>query len=113
MEDEKEIYEKIFNIKIKSSSIIDIYYEIYWNLIMKFNKIYLSSDSHTNSYTNTDDFLLMPVGKYSNLTLDIQNINLKDILKKRISETMNNQPETNQSVNTVFNHNKMNCCSMS
>ena len=114
MEEEKEIYEKIFNIKIKSSTIIDIYYEIYWSLIMKFNKIYLSSDGHTN----TDDFLLMPVGKYSNLTLDIQNINLKDILKKRISETMNkqsdiNQPETNQSVNTVFNHNKMNCCSIS
>jgi hypothetical protein len=81
---------------------------------MKFNKIYLSSDGHTNS----EDFLLMPVGKYSNLTLDIQNINLKDILKKRISETMNkqsdiNQSETNQFVNTVFNHNKMNCCSIS
>jgi len=112
-EEEKEIYEKIFNIKIKSSSIIDMYYEIYWNLIIKFNKIYLSTNSHTSS----EDFLLMPIGKYSNLTLDIQNINLKDILKKKISETISetikNQSYTNQSVNTVFNHNKINCCSIS
>ena len=103
-EDEKDIYEKIFNIKIKSSNVIDIYYEIYLNLIMKFNKTYLSTNSHTNS----EDFLLMPVGKYSNLTLDIQNINLKDVLKKKVNETMNNK-----SINTVFNHNKINCCSIS
>jgi hypothetical protein len=50
----------------------------------------------------------MPIGKYSNLTLDIQNINLKDVLKNRVSETMNNK-----SINTVFNHNKIDCCSIS
>jgi hypothetical protein len=114
IDEEREVYEKIFNIKLKSSNVIDIYYEIYWNLIMKFNKIYLS----TNSEKNIEDFLLMPIGKYSNLTLDIQNLNLKNILKKRINETINNQSDTiqtipNQSLNTIFNHNKMNCCSIS
>ncbi len=114
IDEEREVYEKIFNVKLKSSTVIDIYYEIYWNLIMKFNKTYLSTDGEKN----IEDFLLMPNGKYSNLTLDIQNLNLKNILKKKISETFNNQSDTsqifsNQSLNTVFNHNKMNCCSIS
>lgn len=58
--EEINIYNKIFNINIKKTSVEDIYYEIYWKLTLKYNKIYKLNRS----------YFFKPNGLFSKLTLN-------------------------------------------
>lgn len=60
--DEKDFYEKIFKFKFKSINVVDIYYELYCKLVMKYNSIYKSQDKDNN-------YILKPSGLFSSLTL--------------------------------------------
>ena len=62
--DEKDLYEKIFKFKFKSTNVVDIYYELYCKLVMKYNSIYKSQDKENN-------YILKPSGLFSSLTLSI------------------------------------------
>jgi len=62
--DEKDLYEKIFNFKFKSKNVLDVYYELYCKLVMKYNSIYKSEDKENN-------YILKPSGLFSSLTLSI------------------------------------------
>ena len=73
--DEIELYEKILNIKLNKNTLYDIYNEIYFNFIIKFNKFYKSIEN------NSKDYVLIPIGSYSSLTLDTQYINM-DLLNE-------------------------------
>jgi hypothetical protein len=62
--DEKDLYEKIFKCKLKSINVVDIYYELYCKLVIKYNSIYKSQD-------NKNNYILKPSGLFSLLTLSI------------------------------------------
>ena len=62
--EEKNIFENMFNITIKKSNILEIYCEIYWNLFIKYNKIY------RRKINKTKEYIFIPNGKYSSLTLN-------------------------------------------
>lgn len=68
--EEIELYEKILNIKLTKNVLEDIYNEIYFHFIIKFNKFYKSVEN------NSKDYVLIPIGSYSSLTLDTQYINM-------------------------------------
>jgi hypothetical protein len=80
---EKELYEFIFNIKIKSSKTIDVYYEIYNNLLIRYSHI---KYNETGSKTQDNLFLCIPNGNFSKLTLQSQ-------LRKIEFEKMNDIPK--------------------
>ena len=63
--DEKNIYERIFNMKFLKTSINDIYYEIYNKLVQSYNVI-------TPSNYNEKIFKFEPIGKFSSNSLNIQ-----------------------------------------
>jgi hypothetical protein len=54
---EKKIYENMFNIKLKKTNIVDIYYELYDILLLKFNILVKTAEE--------DTFVLVPNGKFS------------------------------------------------
>jgi hypothetical protein len=110
-QDEVDIYNKIFNINIRSTTIEDIYFEIYWNLMSKYNIIYNTSNvinrredeinmQELNIYTdeynvinaNEHDFTsyyFKPKGIFSELTLKSCNkklelLNLNNNIVKEI-----------------------------
>jgi hypothetical protein len=62
--EEIQIYEAIFDMKIYNKQLNDVYYEIYHELIVRFNKI--SITSLTNKYT------LTPIGTFSQKALNPQ-----------------------------------------
>jgi hypothetical protein len=68
--EEKQMYEKIFNMTICTEQINDVYYEIFNELIIRFNKI--SITSLTNTYT------LTPIGTFSQKALNVQCKTIKD-----------------------------------
>ena len=80
--DEKDLYEKIFNIKFKSINVVDIYYELYCKLVMKYNSIYKSQDKEYN-------YILKPSGLFSSLTLSIDS-------NKSINNDILNNSESNK-----------------
>jgi hypothetical protein len=59
--EEKELYEKIFNLKFNNNNIVDIYYELYCKLSLKYNCVY--------KLENTN-YILKPIGLFSSLTLN-------------------------------------------
>lgn len=63
--DEKHIYEKIFDIKLKNTTVQDIFNEIFFNLIVKYNKI--------DNLSKNNVYKLTPIGKYSMLTIKPDN----------------------------------------
>lgn len=63
--EEKLAYEKLFNIKLNSLKLKDVYNEIYIYLITKYNIIHTTNE--INVYT------LIPQGEFSKLTLDLYN----------------------------------------
>lgn len=65
--EEKQMYESIFDMKICSEQINDIYYEIYNELIVRFNKI----NKHTSIPFN-NKYTLTPIGMFSKKTLNTQ-----------------------------------------
>lgn len=77
--DEINIYNKIFNIDIKKTSIEDVYYEIYWNLTLKYNKIYKLNRS----------YFFKPDGLFSKLTLNEMN-SLNNNFDQLNNEIINN-----------------------
>jgi hypothetical protein len=110
-EDEIDVYNKIFNINIRSRTMEDIYFEIYWNLMSKYNVIYNTSNvinrredeinmQELNIYTdeynvinaNEHDFTsyyFKPKGIFSELTLKSCNkklelLNLNNNIVKEI-----------------------------
>jgi len=81
--DEINIYNNIFNIDIKKTSIEDVYYEIYWNLTLKYNKIYKSNRS----------YFFKPYGLFSKLTLNEVNSlnnNFNELNSELNNEIINN-----------------------
>jgi len=93
--DEINVYNKIFNIDIKKTTIEDIYYEIYWNLTLKYNKIYrINNTPNTHNLSNSSNkkirkYFLKPSGNMSKLTLNILNSNLDECnFDKEIMENM-------------------------
>lgn len=67
--EEKELYEFIFNIKIKSLKTIDVYYEIYNNLLIRYSHI---NPNETGTKNPDNLFLCIPNGNFSKLTLQPQ-----------------------------------------
>ena len=66
------IYEKIFNTKLKKTSVQDIFNEIFLHLILKYNNL---------SITDTEDvFNLIPIGKFSALAIKPHTRTIKRIL---------------------------------
>ena len=63
--DEKHIYEKIFDTKLKNTNVQDIFNEIFLNLIVKYNDI--------DNLSKTNVYKLTPTGKYSILTIKPHN----------------------------------------
>ena len=80
--DEKDLYEKIFKFKFKSINVVDIYYELYCKLVMKYNSIYKSQDKEYN-------YILKPSGLFSSLTLSIDS-------NKSINNDILNNSEQNK-----------------
>ena len=80
--DEKDLYEKIFKFKLKSINVVDIYYELYCKLVMKYNSIYKSQDKEYN-------YILKPSGLFSSLTLSIDS-------NKSINNDILNNSESNK-----------------
>jgi hypothetical protein len=90
--DEKDLYEKIFKFKFKSNNVVDIYYELYCKLVMKYNSIYKSQDKEYN-------YILKPSGLFSSLTLSIDS-------NKSINNDILNNSESNKK--QLININKLN-----
>lgn len=93
-DDEHQLYENIFQLKLKKTNIVDIYYELYCKLIFKYNKIY--------KLKNKNNFILKPYGIYSSLTLYTDN-------QKIINNDILNNIDYN---NFEENHIKQKCCIM-
>jgi len=99
----------ILDIKIEPSvSVIQVYYQIYWQLKIKFNEIKFNNSSigqqNNSGYLTT----FIPKGKFSKLCLSQQQINIKN---KYIDDFINreiikNTLETNLNTNYGCN----NCC---
>jgi hypothetical protein len=66
--DEIFIYSKLLNLDLFLSNIKDVYYEIYFKLLFKYNKIVKKNDI---------DIYIEPIGPYSKLTLKKRNIDIK------------------------------------
>lgn len=64
--EEKLQYELIFKCKIKSNRINNIYYEIYYKLLQKYNEIKLLKKKNVN----VKMYKKIPIGKYSKLTIE-------------------------------------------
>lgn len=64
--EEKLQYELIFKCKIKNNMIKDVYYEIYYKLIHKYNEIKMIKKKNVN----INIYKKIPIGIYSRLTLD-------------------------------------------
>jgi hypothetical protein len=94
-QEEIELYEKIFNMKIYNKTIIDIYYEIYGELMTKYNILTEMIEPHM--------YNCIPIGDFSKLTMKVENrkLNIHIINKilyddiKKISFV--NPPEENNS----------------
>jgi len=84
--DEKELYQKIFNFKFKNNNIVDMYYELYCKLALKYNSIYKSQDKKNNH-------ILKPNGLFSSLTL------ITDSNKSINNEIINNNKYNRKSIN--------------
>lgn len=69
------IYENIFDFKIKKSNVVDIYYEIFYHLKNKFNKIYktINTDEYNNNY------IIEPIGNLSKYVLTSQKFKNKPL----------------------------------
>ncbi len=111
-----KIFEDLFDIKIKSINIIDVYYEIYAKLKNKFNKEFIE--------INKNNKLIVPSGKFSHLVLENkfieQNIiiNNEQEINSTIFNPLNNnnqvlQIETTQTNNNINKINTNNCCIIS
>jgi hypothetical protein len=61
---EKELYEKIFKFKIRHKKMSDVYYEIYYYLLLKYNNF---ENTHRDNI-----YKLQPVGKFSKQALKSQ-----------------------------------------
>jgi hypothetical protein len=68
--EEQELYEHIFNIKIKKSKTLDVYQEIYNTLLTRYNHIIKDAN---------DLFLCIPKGNFSKLTISPQLRKMDDI----------------------------------
>ena len=66
--DEIFIYNKLLNLDIFSNNIKEVYYEIYFKLLFKYNNIVKKNDN---------DIFIEPIGLYSKLTLGKRNIDIK------------------------------------
>jgi hypothetical protein len=84
--EEKELYELIFNIKLESLQTIDVYHEIYNKLLIRYNHITKDSDSL---------FLCKPIGNFSKLALQTQLRKIENISEpiENISEPIENISE--------------------
>ena len=64
--EEKLQYELIFKCKLKKNKIKEVYYEIYYNLIKKYNTIKIIKKKNVN----INLYKKIPIGKYSSLTIE-------------------------------------------
>ena len=89
---EKKIYENMFNIKLKKTNIVDIYYELYDTLLLKFNILVKTAEE--------DTFVLVPNGKFSLYSLKsyTKQIKLTDTTGVNI---VTNEIDNNEIVNVV------------
>jgi hypothetical protein len=113
--EEKTYYQKIFNIEFKKYSVEDIYNEIYFYFILKFNNFF------TSTQNDVEKLILVPCGKFSSLTLDVQYIdtnlliNYSDFIKKfddceikeNVDDCINNQNNFIEKVENIL-YNKIN-----
>ena len=93
--DEKMAYEKLFNIKLSSLKLKDVYNEIYIALIIKYNIIHNTNDN--NVYT------LIPQGQFSKLTLDLYSKYIDPSIFSKSKNTDITDDSSNESLN-------INCC---
>jgi hypothetical protein len=108
--EERELYQKIFNIEFKKYSVYDIYNEIYFYLIIKFNNFFKSIKN------NVEKSVLIPNGKFSSLTLDVQYIdsnlleNYSEMIKQFTEINEDNDHNKNNFIEKVENilNNKIN-----
>ena len=113
-DEERTLYQSIFKFEFNKRTIRDIYYEIYWNLTKRYNKLFriMKTDEVKTLY------VLIPDGKFSYLTLDAKdtdgtaeyNITNKDIQKEYIS-TYNCLLD--DSKNNYISDKKNKCCIIS
>lgn len=71
-QDEIKYYSKLIGIKIKLTNIKDVYYDLYYSLLIKYNKIKIVKDT----------ILLDPIGPYSKLVLSKRETKSIKLLKK-------------------------------
>ena len=109
-DDEKELYQKIFNFKFKNNNVVDMYYELYCKLALQYNSIYKSQDKKNNH-------ILKPNGLFSSLTLSIDSnksinneiiINSNKYIKKsinivRINNDNKNKTSSEKSIEKFYN----------
>ena len=113
---EKKIYENIFNIKLKKINVVDIYYEIYDALLLKFNILVKTAEE--------DTFVLVPNGKFSLYSLksytkkikltDTTGVNIidneivsNDVVKNDIVEIINNEIVDIINNDVIINNNEV------
>ena len=100
---ERELYQKIFNIEFKKYNVEDIYNEIYFYLIIKFNNFFKSIKN------NVEKSVLIPNGKFSSLTLDVQYIdsnlleNYSEMIKQFTEINEDNDNNQNNFIEKVEN----------
>jgi len=113
--EERNYYQNIFNIEFKKYSVEDIYNEIYFYFILKFNNFF------TSTKNDVEKSVLIPCGKFSSLTLDVQYIdsnllvNYSDFIKRfddceikeNVDDCINNQNNFIEKVENIL-YNKIN-----
>jgi hypothetical protein len=99
--DEKKIFELMFKNNFIKNNIFDLFYEIYWYLILNFNKIYKLNNN------NKKIFYFEPNGIYSSLTLQNKS---NDIFNEDLIEI-----NKNIYMHELFDNKNMcyNCCNIS
>jgi hypothetical protein len=116
-ENEKQLYEKIFKIQLQSLKTIDVFYQIYNELFVRYNYIQLiplpkqSQTIHYPIELGTKNFLFLPKGKMSKLAIEphIRKIDFQHMYKpsffitNKISDIMFSDIERFSSVSLTHN----------
>jgi hypothetical protein len=81
---EINLYNSLFNINIVNNNVVEVYYEIFYFLVTKYNNILKINESK---------YLLIPIGRYSSLVLEEQEIEsykINNFIKYKTKNLTNN-----------------------
>jgi len=110
------IYENIFDVKLTKTNVVDVYYQLYYNLKNKFNSIYQNINLNKNINDNDNDngnYIVEPIGNFSKYALNIQKyknkpdfylecLDTEDKLKNKLENKLKNKLES-KSINNNLN----------